>query len=268
MGSEDAIPTITGTIERSPEIDALYLSGSFAVGLEDEYSDIDFVLVAGEGASDAVAALWRKAVEAVGEPVLWRDRVTFPSLINAVTEDWLRIDVIILKPEQLKTRYRNELRVLFDRAGLRDTLADRPEQPQPDPKRLKYQFEEFIRILGLLDVAAGRGEYINGVTGIFHLRNLLVDLLIQETAAPHRGGALHLNRLITEEQKALMRSLPSPAATREAMIDVHLAYARAYLPRARRLATRRGVEWPERFEAATWKHLHDRLRIERPYDPA
>lgn len=60
-----------------------------------------------------------------------------------------------------------------------------------------YQIEEFIRILCLLHLAAGRAEYINGVLGVYHLRNLLIDLMIEETNAPNRGGVLHLNRLIT-----------------------------------------------------------------------
>nr|WP_272212813.1 nucleotidyltransferase domain-containing protein [Marinicella sp. W31]MDC2878735.1 nucleotidyltransferase domain-containing protein [Marinicella sp. W31] len=261
----DAIQAISGVLRTAWAIDALYLSGSFAVGLEDEYSDIDFVLVTRDGPSDTVAALWRSAVEVTGEPVLWRDRVTFPSLINAITADWLRIDVIILKPEQMVSRNRTELAVLFDRAGLWEALPDCVQKKSPDPKRLRDQFEEFIRIVGLLPVAAGRKEYINGVTGIYHLRNLLVDLLIKETDAPHRGGALHLNRLLTDEQKELLKSLPAPVAEREAMIEVHLAYAKAYLPRARQLAALWGVEWPERFEVVTWRHLHATLGINRPY---
>ncbi|RAH95945.1 hypothetical protein DLJ53_33660 [Acuticoccus sediminis] len=43
------------------------------------------------------------------------------------------------------------------------------------------------------------------------------------------------------------------------------AYAAAYLPRARRLARVWGVDWPERFETATWKRLHETLSIEPSY---
>ena len=51
------------------------------------------------------------------------------------------------------------------------------------------------------------------------------------------------------------------------MIDTHLAYAAAYLPRARAMAKRLDLEWPERFEEVTWARLHDALSITRPYDP-
>ncbi|TCS65367.1 hypothetical protein EDD52_104153 [Primorskyibacter sedentarius] len=40
-----------------------------------------------------------------------------------------------------------------------------------------------------------------------------------------------------------------------------------FLPRARKRAEALGIDWPERFEAVTWKQLRDTLSIERPYVP-
>jgi len=265
MSHTAVIDAIANALRGEDCVRALFLSGSYATSLQDEHSDIDFVLVASDGATDEVAALWHEATRKTGEIVLWRDRQTSPILINAITEDWLRIDVIVLKSDQMSAQTRDRLRVLFDHDDIYEGLNESTKGQSPSPRRAKYQFEEFIRILGLLSVVVGREEYLNGVAGVFHLRNLLVDLIVEETSAPHRGGALHLNRLITEEQKEALASLPAPVPTRDAMIDVHLAYARAYLPRARRLAKAWGVEWPERFEAATWKWLRETLSIERPY---
>jgi predicted nucleotidyltransferase len=265
MSHADVIEAITERLRIEERVRALFLSGSHACGLDDAYSDIDFLLVSPEGAVDEIAALWRGALETTGPLVLWRDRQVNPSLINAITKDWLRIDLMILKPEQLGRQTKKGLKCLFDRDGLHGSLRDEEERSSPDPARLRYQFEEFIRVLGLLAVAAGREEYINGVTGIFHLRNLLVELLIEETGVPNRGGALHLNRLITDEQKELLAALPPPEPTRSAMISVHLAYAEAYLPRARRLAKVWGVDWPDRFEQATWDHLRASLSLDPPY---
>ena len=50
------------------------------------------------------------------------------------------------------------------------------------------------------------------------------------------------------------------------MISAHLAYAKAYLPRARLRAARLEMAWPERFEAATWERLDEALSIPLPYD--
>jgi hypothetical protein len=260
-----AIGAIAKELQDKPGIRALFLSGSHGAGLEDAYSDIDFLMVAADGATDEVAGLWKKAVSRTGEIVLWWDRQVRPALINAITHDWRRTDVVILRPDQMGRQTKDSLKVLFDHDRLFDGLPAFSGEARPDPKRIKYQIEEFIRILGLLPLAIGREEYLNGMLGVFHLRNLLVDLMIEETGAPHRGGVLHLNRLITEEQKVVLGSLPPPVAERNALIETQLAYAAAYLPRARRLAELWEVEWPERFEAVTWEHLERTLAIEPPY---
>ncbi|PJI86361.1 streptomycin adenylyltransferase [Yoonia maricola] len=266
MTHAEVIATITDATRDAPGVRALFLSGSYGNGMSDAYSDIDFVMVADEGASDAVAAIWKRAISKTGEIVLWWDRNTVPVLINAITADWTRTDVIILKPDQMKAHAQNTLKPLFDHDGIYGTLPDRATPPRPSPTRFLHEVEEFIRVLGLLHLAAGRKEYINGVLGVFHLRNKLVELLIAETNAPNRGGVLHLNRLITDDQKALIMSLPPPVPEREAMIKTHLAYAAAYLPRARKRAADLDVAWPERFEAATWEKLKETLGVERPYD--
>ncbi len=268
MKPERVIETIRNTLCDHSAVRGLFLSGSFGNGRADAYSDIDFVLVSEDGPTDEVAGAWKAAVARTGDIVMWRDRNTRPALINAITADWTRTDVVILKPEQFTGQNQASLRPLFDHDGLFDQLPKDQPQLKASPARLFRQIEEFIRILGLLHLAAGREEYITGVAGIFHLRTILIDLLVEETAAPDRGGALHLNRLLTDEQKALITALPAPVPERDAMIASHLAYAKAYLPRARQLAGRRGVEWPERFEAATWAKLHQSLGIARPYELA
>jgi len=266
MNAAQAIDVITEAARGEDRIRALYLSGSHATGLQDDYSDLDFLLVTPDGASDDISALWKRLVLETGPLVMWRDRIVRPALINAITENWLRIDAVLLPPEQMATYAKDSLRVLFDRDGLHKRLGEKTGSASDKPPRAGYQFEEFIRILGLLAVAIGRQDFINGVTGVMHLRSLLIELMIEENAAPHRGGALHPHRLLSEEQKAVLVSLPVPKATRAAVIQAHLAYAGIYLPRARRLAKTWGVTWPERFEAATWAHLRKTLALEAP-DP-
>ncbi|NRB18823.1 MAG: nucleotidyltransferase domain-containing protein [Rhodobacteraceae bacterium] len=262
----EAIETITRSLRDNATIRAVFLSGSYSTGLADEYSDIDFLIVARDGATDAVSALCHKAISQTGEIVLWRDRTPRPVLINAITADWTRIDALILKATQMGGQTQDSLTPLFDYDGIFNALPATSKTQGPNPAKLKSQFEEFIKILGLLHLAAGRKEYINGMLGVFHLRNLLVELLIEETDAPNRGWVLHLNRLITDEQKALLASMPPAIPNRDAMITAHLAYAQAYLPRARKLALQWGVEWPERFEEVTWNQLRESMSIERPYD--
>ena len=223
MNHADVISTISAEMQGKPGIKALFLSGSYGTGLADQFSDIDFVLVADEGATDDAASHWRDAVAQTGEIVLWWDRTTVPVLINAITADWTRTDVIILKPAQMQAHAQSTLKPLFDHDGIYPGLAEKAVKPSANPARFLYQIEEFIRILGLLHLAVGREEYINGVLGVFHLRNQLVELMIAETDAPNRGGILHLNRLITPEQKTVLTAMPAPEVDRAAMIAGHLA---------------------------------------------
>lgn len=266
MDHQDVIAKIRAALIDCPPIQSLFLSGSYGNGLADAYSDIDFVLVAEQGATDEIAALWKSAIEQTGEIVLWWDRSTVPVLINAITDDWTRTDVLILKPDQLGAQAQSLLKPVFDHRDYYATLLAAPKEAGPQAGKFKYQVENFIRILGLLHLAAGREEYINGVLGVFHLRNSLVELLIEETNAPNRGGVLHLNRLITPEQRKVLTDLPPAVPERDAMISAHLAYAKVFLPRARLRAKETGMEWPERFEAATWARLQQSLGIECPYE--
>ncbi len=89
--------------------------------------------------------------------------------------------------------------------------------------------------------------------------------MVDITNAPNRGGILHLNRLITDEQQAVITALPPPVPQHDAMIATQMAYAAVYFPLARKRAADIGVEWPEAFETATWKKLSETLGVERPY---
>ena len=115
--------------------------------------------------------------------------------------------------------------------------------------------QSFERKQSVAIVGGGPGGYEAALSAA----QLGADVTLVERAGV--GGSA----VITDEQKELLAALPSPEPTRGAMISVHLAYAEAYLPRARRLAKVWGVDWPDRFEQATWNHLRASLSLEPPY---
>jgi hypothetical protein len=94
------------------------------------------------------------------------------------------------------------------------------------------------------------------------LRELLIQLMLEDVAVEDRGGALHLNGLITEARLQALRDLPPIAATREAVIAGHLACTQLFLPIARELSARAGVEWPAELERAAREHLRRSLSLE------
>ncbi len=264
MSHQKTIDAIVAHVTGSDGAKALFLSGSHAKGTGDAWSDIDFVLVAEPGPSDAIAAIWREAVLTWAEIVLWRDRIVRPMLINAITADWTRIDVVILTLAQFQNQTQDQVKPLWDPDDLYGSLSPRSTVQPASPDRFAYDVDEFLRIFGLLHLVVGREEYLNGVLGLFYLRNLLVDLLVAETGVPDRGGILHLNRLITAEQKELLHSLPPLVAEKEALIEAYLAYAAVYLPQAKARCADLGVPWPDAFEEATWTRLARDVGVDRP----
>jgi hypothetical protein len=250
---------IADILRTKPAVRALLLGGSHGNGLADTYSDLDFILVTNDGTNDTIASEWQQTLTQIGEVILWRNRVVAPVLINAIVAPDIRIDALIYTPDQTKRQTQDSVLALFDHDDIFASLPKSRTHAAPDPKRMAYQFEEFIRILGLLPLAIGREEYINGVAGVFHLRNLLVELLIAETNAPNRGGALQLNRLLTADQQDLLVSLPPPIATRDGVIDAHRAYPSAYLHRARDFAREHDIDWPAQFEDVVLTHIGQTL---------
>ena len=78
---------------------------------------------------------------------------------------------------------------------------------------------------------------------------------------------LRRNPFLTAEQRKALQSLPVGAPDRAGVIEANLAIARLFLPRARSLAARLDMDWPEAFEAATRRHLRGRLGMSLDEDP-
>jgi predicted nucleotidyltransferase len=223
---------------------AAWLGGSLAAGNADGYSDVDLRIAVADEAFDAFVATWETLVERLAPTVL-RRRIGPPEgpIITAITPEWLRFDVAIVRsstPDRLGDR------VLFDR---RTSLPAASTPPAADPAaRLPVLVEEFLRVLGLSRVAHGRDEVILATHGGGLLRWSLVELFLIENRA-RRGGMLHLNQYLSAEQRAILETLPIDPW------EHHAAVARAFLPRARALMAAHGHPYPDALERATFTYL-------------
>lgn len=83
------------------------------------------------------------------------------------------------------------------------------------------------------------------------LRRMLSEILVAEMGKGDTGGILHLSRTIDAERMALLTSLPSPNATRDSVLSANNVVARLFFPRAKAVATKLGIPWPQAFEDAT-----------------
>jgi hypothetical protein len=254
MDQQVLITRIVASLEPDPRVRALFLSGSFGRGTADAYSDVDLLAVTPAEAHEAMAADWRGVMEAIAPIVHW-NRLPHALVLNAITDTWLRCDIQIVGPDNLGGRAQDRLKVLIDRDGIFGALPTTLPHQGVDPGRMRAMITEFIRVLGLLPVADGRGEYEVGVFGSSLLRRMLTDLLVAEMDVGDTGGALHLSRVLNAERMALLLALPVARPNRTSVIEANLATARLFMPRAKELAAKLGIEWPQDFEAATRRVL-------------
>lgn len=250
MDQQDLIAAATARLEPDTRVRALFLAGSFGKGTADAFSDVDLIAIAAPADHEGIAADWRGHLEAIA-PVANYQRLPFALVLNAVLADWSRIDLNVVGPEAMGGRAQDRLKPLIDRDGLHAALPATIPDPGPDPRRVAGTITEFIRILGLAHVADGRGEYELGVLGYSMLRRMLSEILVAEMGLGDTGGILHLSRLIDADRMAILTALPSPTATRDSVLAANNAVARVFFPRARALAEKLGIAWPQPFEDAT-----------------
>jgi predicted nucleotidyltransferase len=255
MTQQDLIDAITAALADNPAIRALLLAGSYGRGTADEWSDVDLIALVAPEDQAALAARWRQVLNSITPIVFWSELNRGGLIINAISEEWLRCDLSIAPPDNFGRRARNTVKPLIDRDGIYEALPDSLPPKAPDPRVVHYLIHEFIRMLGLTPVGAGRGEYVTMVLGVGMMRDHLASLLMRDVTNPDPGGILHQSKLLPPEQMQLLRSLPYPGPDREAVIEANFEIARQFMPRARAMAKRLDIAWPEEFEAATRRRL-------------
>ena len=260
MDQQQLVGEIVSAVREDADLRALFLAGSLGRGDGDRFSDVDLVAVVERGAQEGFGARWRPAFEAITPVVFWYAPRGIATLHSAVTRDWLRCDLYVVAPDGLGGRARSTLAPLIDPDDLRAALPDTLPPGAPEPARVQGPIEEFIRVLGLLPVAIGRGEYVVATRGAGLLRDKLIDLMLEDAAPPGVHGALHLSRLLPPGDMACLAALP-PARPDRPDVGAHLATACAFIPRAQRMARDLGLPWPEAFAAATARHLEAELGV-------
>ena len=260
---QSLIDNIAGALGRDELVAALWLSGSLGSGQGDAWSDVDVLaLVRGVGALD-VGRHYSANPNAIAETVFVQP-LYGGAVVHCITPDWQRFDLSFVDAALLGRYDVKKLRPLFSKEAISPPPTNSPPPAlPPQGERVLASINEFIRVLGLLPLVMGRRDYVNAFTGIGHLRTRFIDILIEENgiSPADRGGALHLNRLLTADQQRMLEALPPVSATRESTIEVSTALAKLFFPCARAFADKIGVTWPAAFETATRRHLERELGV-------
>lgn len=251
---------LTAICREDERILAGWVIGSLASGSGDAYSDVDVLLAVRDEDFAALVADW-PAFLARLTPTVFAQQLgsSEKPTITAITPDWLRFDITLVSAANRRPQG-YEATALFTHDDTPSPVTFAPPSARSSCERLLSLTQEFLRVLGLLSVAVGRGEFIAGLTAVMLLRGYLIELFLLENGSP-RGGAKRLNRLLTAEQHQVLTNLPPLTATHEAVVQGHLACARLFLPRARRLVAERSLLYPDEFERATLAHVQRTLGL-------
>lgn len=253
---------------------AAYLVGGFAVGLGDPFSDVDLHCIIADDAADDLAGSWRELAERIAPTV---SAQPFRRTIGGVciTPDWLHFDLALHPRGTIDPHEIEGMIPLLDKADLL------PEHPTPRPDGRGEPFfpepavQFFLYMLGNVVSAAGRNEPVPLSNGVVMMRDIgLVGLLLAEqglTGVPPGRPPNPLNpfpftkRLrpyLTDEQHALLQSLPPVQAMIDSAIDGCVALARAFLPRAHALADATGATYPIDYERASIHHFEQGIGMD------
>jgi predicted nucleotidyltransferase len=258
------IDRISAMLHDEPRVGATWLSGSLGKGQGDAFSDVDVLVAVPDGAAAAVSTDLAQRLSEVAVPVLVN--VLFGGrVLNVVTESWQRFDISFTEEKELGFHDAAALTTLFNRAG--HVVTAKPQSPyRTTPDTLRKLVDEFLRVCGLSVVGEGRREYVLMLWGNQLLRQMTMDLMLEENGVSPaaRGGALHRNPFLTDEQREALENVPPMAANRDSVLAAQGYLMSVFLPRAKRLAADIAMEWPAAFEEATRRHLEAKLGLAWP----
>ncbi len=247
----DLLDKILPALEARAEVVGVWLTGSLAEDAGDEYSDVDLRVVISADATDIFLRDLSEILRSITDLVLFQRR---GHLVNVVTRDWLRVDLLITPDVGLRAPG-GPSKILVDPDGALASAMPRAAAAT-DAEKARDVVDEFIRCLGLLVFVAERREWISAYQGTLAMIGLFVELLQLESGT-HRGvgGALSLNRRLREDQMELIEEIPALRPTERSVIDVQTWLAKHFLLRARDLFDERVWTYPSEFERATLDRL-------------
>lgn len=241
---------------------AAWLIGSRAIDLHDAFSDIDIALY--EDDNQKALALFQKLRTAIKD---WDDIVYTKTLphsltLNAVTQEWDRFDISIVSNQELIHYPQDSVRILFDTIGMDAILPKNSAAAPIDIRPLLIDtVSEFIRLLGLLPIVLGRKNYITATSGVHMMKDLFITLTTIEISPYRFHGKLSVEKYLLPDDKAILSPIAAVQPNEASLVAANRALVAVFLPRAKLLYTRYGLQWPTEFEKAALHTITEKLGI-------
>jgi hypothetical protein len=241
---------------------ALWIHGSVGRDEADASSDLDLIVAVEDERFDELWSGWAEWLAQITPTVLARPLPWIPGVLYALTPDCLRLDVVAERVSAVPTSGFGRRALVFDRDGLDAVLPPPPVPRGPDRAKVETAIEEPLRYLSLLPALLDREAYLLVQEGYGHIRRRLVELFQEANAPQTKVGMKHGRFQLTDEQYALLESLPWPQANRADLIAAHRVIGSRLLQIGPPIAVLVDLPWPQPLEDAVRGHLRQELGIE------
>jgi len=237
-------------------IRAVWLEGSLARGLGDDWSDLDIHLAVTDPESFAATDWLESQVHLVLSDAI-------PGVTGAficLTSDWIHIDLNV-HSSQGEFPPGATRRVLIDRDNrIKETTLAPSSLGQPFFPAQDVQI--FLYFLGQSVASVRRGDLIAHSQATAMLRDrLLVNLLLAENGIRSDMISKHIGGHLSVEQMHCLTSIPAFGLSDLSIRKAQQSIATAYLGRARKLSESCEAPWPTELEEATKELLNRELQM-------
>ena len=231
---------------------AAFLTGSYARGAADDYSDLDFCLITRSDAYQDFIAGKKDFISQLGEPLFLED-FNLPDMLLFIFSIGVECDLAISSQDRLDQLYSAPYQVLLDKKGLfPEAMFTPPATPPADQvENLRRLISWFWHDLSHFIHALGRGQLWWASGQIEALRGYCVSLarLQHDFSAEAELGEPYfkIDKALRTEALAPLRDTFCPLVP-TAMLQAALTILHFYQELAPPLARAHGIVYPQRLE--------------------
>ena len=213
-----------------PELAGMTIAGSVAIGIADEYSDLDFKLVSTDDGLAAVRARLDDVIAAGGRVIARfpADHLGMDDLTIVLYEDLVHADFYLVRMSQLWEK--NEgmaARVLWERNGELTRELRKPHPGPPSPSRdVVWMEQRMWTWIWYTQSKILRGEVFEALAAIQELRADVLFPLLAETRETKVAGSRRVEALLKDLHADFLATASS--ATRADLMEALRTMARLY----------------------------------------
>jgi len=257
------IKTFQSAFSNDERTVALWLSGSFASGRADKYSDVDFKLAIRDEDFDEFFADRVEIVKAI-VPFLLTQDFQFGTLrvMHIMTPECDKIDLGMLRYSDISDwPPLTQSAILFDKTGrLGEDLDGNCSKPEMSPEDLSRLVTDFWARAASLVICVGRNEPSLVYFGIALVQVNYLLSLYHSLNGTQKAGAKLLKPLLKAEQIEELESLiPLPDPSLETLAERFIAAVRYVSQRAKQVYASQKRLYPQEIENAVLSYYRREL---------